>query len=48
LTKRQAASLIAMLPNPKYFEDHRNDRRLLNKTQIILRRMGAADLPDTQ
>jgi len=48
LTKRQAASLIAMLPNPKYFEDHRNDRRLLNKTQIILRRMGAADLPDTE
>lgn len=48
LTKRQAASLIAMLPNPKYFEDNRNDRRLLNKTQIILRRMGAADLPDTE
>ena len=48
LTKRQAASLIAMLPNPKYFEANRNDRKLLNKTQIILRRMGAADLPDTE
>ena len=48
LTKRQAASLIAMLPNPKYFEANRNDRRLLNKTQIILRRMGAADLPDSE
>ncbi|MFW2177276.1 MULTISPECIES: monofunctional biosynthetic peptidoglycan transglycosylase [unclassified Moraxella] len=48
LTKRQSASLIAMLPNPKYYEKNRNDRRLLNKTQIILRRMGAADLPDTE
>lgn len=48
LTKRQAASLIAMLPNPKYYQDHRNDRRLNNKTQIILRRMGAADLPDSE
>lgn len=48
LSKRQAASLIAMLPNPKYYEDNRNDRRLQNKTQIILRRMGAADLPDSE
>lgn len=48
LTKRQAAALIAMLPNPKYYETHRNDRRLNNKTQIILRRMGAADLPDSE
>lgn len=48
LTKRQAASLIAMLPNPKYYEKNRNDRRLQNKTQIILRRMGAADLPDSE
>ncbi len=48
LTKRQAASLIAMLPNPRYYETHQNDRRLLNKTQIILRRMGAADLPDSE
>ena len=48
LTKRQAASLIAMLPNPKYYETHRNDHRLQNKTQIILRRMGAADIPDSE
>ena len=41
----EAASLIAMLPNPKYFQQHRNDRRLRNKTRIILRRMGSADLP---
>ena len=41
----EAAPLIAMLPNPKYFQQHRNDRRLRNKTRIILRRMGSADLP---
>ena len=41
----EAASLIAMLPNPKYFQQHRNDRHLRNKTRIILRRMGSADLP---
>lgn len=48
LTKRQAAFLVAMLPNPKYYQAHPNDRRLQAKTQIILRRMGTADLPDRQ
>lgn len=46
LTRQQAAMLICMLPNPKYYETHLNDRRLQNKIQIILRRMGGADLPD--
>lgn len=46
LTRQQAAMLIAMLPNPKYFERHLNDRHLQHKIQIILQRMGGADLPD--
>lgn len=46
LTRQQAALLICMLPNPKYYETHLNDRRLQGKMQIILRRMGGADLPD--
>lgn len=45
LSAPQAASLIAMLPNPKYYQEHRNHRRLRNKTNIILRRMGSAALP---
>lgn len=46
LSRQQAALLISMLPNPKYFETHLNDRHLQNKTQIILRRMASANLPD--
>jgi monofunctional biosynthetic peptidoglycan transglycosylase len=45
LQPQQAARLAAMLPNPRYFDKNRNDRRLLGKTNIILRRMGAAELP---
>lgn len=45
LNANQAASLIAMLPNPRYYETHRNDRRLRNKARIILHRMGVAQLP---
>lgn len=46
LTKRESASLIAMLPNPKFYEKNSKNQRLNNKTNIILRRMGGADLPD--
>lgn len=41
----QAAKLAAMVPNPRYFDKHRNDRKLLRKTNIILRRMPYADYP---
>ena len=47
LSKRQAAMLAAMLPNPRYYDTHRNSRRLARKTQIILRRMHVSKLPDT-
>lgn len=45
LTPQEAAKLAAMVPNPKYFQDHQNDPKLRRRTNIILRRMGAAELP---
>lgn len=45
LAKPQAAKLAAMLPNPRYYDSHRNDRRLLRKSAIIVRRMTYADIP---
>lgn len=45
LNREQSALLISMLPNPKYYEKHRNAKRLKNKQRIILRRMKYAALP---
>lgn len=45
LNKEQSALLISMLPNPKYFEQHMDNRRLQNKKRIILKRMSSAALP---
>jgi monofunctional biosynthetic peptidoglycan transglycosylase len=45
LSAGQAAKLAAMVPNPRYFDDHRNDRKLVRKAAIIQRRMWAADYP---
>ena len=41
----QAARLAVMLPNPRYYDAHRNTRYLNRRTQIILQRMGSAELP---
>ena len=41
----EAAMLAAMVPNPRYFDTHRSDRKLLRKARIIQRRMGYADYP---
>ncbi|MEK8088780.1 monofunctional biosynthetic peptidoglycan transglycosylase [Thermithiobacillus plumbiphilus] len=46
LTPRQAAKLAAMIPNPRYYDKHRKDRRLLRKSRIILARMGQRYGPD--
>lgn len=46
LTKRESAFLISMLPNPKYYQKNPHNKRLLNKTRIIMKRMGGADLPN--
>ena len=45
LSPAQAAKLAAMVPNPRYFDKARNDRKLLRKARIIQRRMGYADIP---
>jgi monofunctional biosynthetic peptidoglycan transglycosylase len=45
LSAAQAAKLAAMVPNPRYYDAHRNAVGLGRKTGIILARMPAAELP---
>ena len=45
LSASQAARLAAMVPNPRYYDTHRNDRWLARKTGIILARMNQAVIP---
>jgi monofunctional biosynthetic peptidoglycan transglycosylase len=40
-----AARLAAMVPNPRFYDRHRNTAWLERKSQIILARMPAAELP---
>ncbi|MBN3854679.1 monofunctional biosynthetic peptidoglycan transglycosylase [Paraburkholderia sp. Ac-20340] len=48
LTAWQSARLAVMLPRPKYFDDHRNSAYLSQRAGVIARRMGAAELPQSQ
>ena len=41
----QAAKLAVMLPNPRFFDKHRGSAYLAQRTGVILRRMGSAELP---
>ncbi|SFV09645.1 monofunctional biosynthetic peptidoglycan transglycosylase [Pseudoduganella namucuonensis] len=41
----QAAKLAVMLPNPRYYDAHRDTNYLARRTGVILRRMGSAELP---
>ena len=45
LSAGQAAKLAAMVPNPRYYDEHRSAAGLMKKTRIIQRRMAFADLP---
>lgn len=45
LSAAQAARLAAMVPNPRYYEQHREARGLLRKTQIIMARMNSVEIP---
>lgn len=45
LSAQQAAALAAMLPNPRYYDKHRQARGLLRKTGIIEARMNSAEIP---
>ena len=40
-----SARLAAMVPNPRFYDRHRNTRFLERRTQTILARMPAAELP---
>jgi len=45
LTPEQAAILAAMVPNPRYYDRHREARGLMLKTEIILSRMNDVEIP---
>ena len=47
LTRQQAAKLTARVPAPLFYADHPKSKRMHNKTNIILRRMGSAELPES-
>jgi monofunctional biosynthetic peptidoglycan transglycosylase len=45
LTPAQAARLAVMLPNPRYYDRHRETSYLARRTSVIMRRMNFAELP---
>lgn len=45
LSREQAAFLAAILPNPKYYQNHQNDRKVLNKKRMVLRYMRSTQIP---
>lgn len=45
LSAWQAARLAAMIPNPRYYDTHRNARGLARRTATIAARMRLAELP---
>jgi len=45
LSAMQGARLAAMVPNPRYYDRHREAPGLLRKTRIILARMKFAEIP---
>lgn len=45
LSANQAAKLAAMVPNPRFYDVHRNASGLQRKTNIILARLNSAEVP---
>lgn len=45
LGSTQAARLAVMLPNPRYYDRHRDTRYLARRTSLIVSRMNSAELP---
>ncbi|MDB5936909.1 MAG: monofunctional biosynthetic peptidoglycan transglycosylase [Massilia sp.] len=45
LTAAQAARLAVMLPNPRYYDRHRDTNYLARRTTLIMLRMNSAELP---
>lgn len=45
MSREQAAFLAAILPNPKYYQDHRHDRKLQYRKRLILKYMRQSQIP---
>ena len=45
LSREQAVFLAAILPNPKYYQDPQNDRKLQNRERMIRKYMRYSDIP---
>ncbi len=45
LNVAQGARLAVMLPNPRYYDKHRDSNYLARRTNLIVNRMNSADLP---
>jgi monofunctional glycosyltransferase len=45
LSKTQSAKLAAMIPQPRFYDDHRSTRYLNRRTATIQARMRFAELP---
>jgi len=45
LSAAQAAKLAVMLPNPRYYDRHRDTNYLARRTNLIVSRMNSAELP---
>lgn len=45
ITRYQAATLASMIPNPRYYDKHRNARGLQRKIKIIHKRIYSSDIP---
>lgn len=48
LNQAQAAKLAAMVPNPRFYDQHRSTRYLKRRSRGISRGMGSAQLPETE
>ena len=45
LSAAQAAKLAAMVPNPRYYDSHREARGMLSQAGVILERMNDVEIP---
>lgn len=45
MSREQAAFLAAILPNPKYYQEHRKDRKLQYRKRLILKYMRYSKIP---
>jgi len=45
LTVAQSAKLAVMLPNPRFYDRHRDTNYLARRTNLIMNRMSSAELP---